>query len=343
MSLLWIEGFEGIGSTNADAQAAMPQKYTCINTTTWVADLGRVNGSSIKGKNFPSASSFETPSLGNVVTVIVGWAWQRPASDVAHKIIELRESTNIGVNVRLKSTGEFEVYNNNTLLATTSGADIGSGTWAYFQLKVKVDNSVGTYELKINGTIVASDGGSFANTEPNTNNYINTVRFSFTTNPSAVTTHFDDIYICDATGSANNDYLGDSYIEGIYPSGAGDSTQFTPDSGSNYARVNENPPDNDTSYVEDSTSGHQDLYAYAAASPTITNTIYGVQINSLAKGSGFSLKNDCKSGGSVSSGSGVSLGSGYGTVVRILETDPATSVAWTPTGLGSAQFGVEVG
>lgn len=73
------------------------------------------------------------------------------------------------------------------------------------------------------------------------------------------------------------------------PDGAGSSTQWTPDSGSNYARVNESTaPDNDTSYVQTATAAQLDLYTFAnltengpTALPYWGYTEYGVLMQSF--------------------------------------------------------------
>lgn len=343
MALLWMEGFEGVGATTNDANAELALKYTTanLNVVGGNVDSGRISGSSFHNLNFPPTPSITTPSFGNIGTIVVGWGWKRPTVYVAHKIVELLEGSNVAVNVRLKSTGEFEIYNGNTLLYTTSGADIGNSTWAYFELKVTTANS-GTYELKINGSSVTG-GPQSGDTQPGSNAYVNTVRFDWPNNYTTITTdftNFDDIYILDSSGSENNTFLGDSRVVAMYPNAAGDSTQFTPSTGNNYAAVDENPSNGDTDYVEDSTSGNKDLYNYDSV-PSLTR-LFGVQINTTAKGSGFSLKQDVKSVGTTSADSGTALGAGYAYITRIVEDDPATGSPWNPTALNAAQFGVEV-
>ena len=87
-------------------------------------------------------------------------------------------------------------------------------------------------------------------------------RIGFFSNDGGAIPYFDDLYVCDGSGSVNNDFLGDVRVVTVRPNGAGGSTQWTPDSGSNYARVNETISGEDSNYVEDGTSGHEDRYAY---------------------------------------------------------------------------------
>ena len=75
-------------------------------------------------------------------------------------------------------------------------------------------------------------------------------------------TYQDDSYVEDVSGE------GDQIPEGYQfamtlPDGAGSSTQWTPDAGSNYARVNEaTAPDDDTTYVEDAAAAQLDRYTF---------------------------------------------------------------------------------
>ena len=114
--------------------------------------------------------------------------------------------------------------------------------------------------------------------------------------------------------------------------------------GSNYADVNENPPDDDTTYVQDSTSGHKDLYAYGSVSGL--STIHGIQIATDARvtdAGSLSLKTLAKSAGVESDDAGQPVAaSTYETYTRVMETDPSGN-AWTEATLNAAQFGVGVG
>ena len=90
--------------------------------------------------------------------------------------------------------------------------------------------------------------------------------------------NFDDLYVCDSAGSTNNGFLGDCRIDTIYPSGAGNYTQFTPSTGSNYTCVDETAP-NTTDYVDGATVGDRDSYALGNLSALSSQTVYGVQVN----------------------------------------------------------------
>lgn len=72
--------------------------------------------------------------------------------------------------------------------------------------------------------------------------------------------------------------IGDCRLTWLLPTAAGSSTQFTPDSGSNFARVNEATPDI-TSYVDGSV-GQVDTYQSA---DTLASTVKSVALVHYAR------------------------------------------------------------
>jgi len=259
------------------------------------------------------------------------------------KIIGLYDGTQQGMNVRLTSAGELAVYRDNTSLATTSGLGLAINTWYYIEFKVVCNDTTGSYELRVDGTSKLSASG--IDTKAGSHAYHNIFQMP---GPSSGACRFDDLYILDGSGSANNDFLGKRRVVGLFPaSDVGGYQEFTCSSGSDhYALVDENPVNDDTDYVESSTTGHKDLWNHSALSGTGTS-IAGIQINTMAKESdatSMTLNTLIKSGATEDAGTGEVIASAsYKVLRRISETDPATGVAWTVSGLNAAQFGVNVG
>ena len=129
--------------------------------------------------------------------------------------------------------------------------------WYYIELKVKCATS-GTFELRVGGTTVTSGTG---NTKLGSHDYHDGFPIFGGAHPAG---RFDDLYFLDASGSTNNDFLGNVCVVTARPDAAGDSTLWTPDSGNNYARVNEAVCGDDSNYVQDGTTDDLDLYNYAA-------------------------------------------------------------------------------
>lgn len=346
MALLWIEGFEAFGTTNGVVPDGIEYKYL-VNSRVPLTDVqaGRIAGHSWYG-NTGSAPTITTPHLGQIASFVTGIGIkydQQPSTDVFFNTYDSNGAQ--AINFRTYWTGsatEIRAYRGGTLLGTSSGAGLTTGTWYYLEFKVVIDNTTGTIDIKVDGSDVLNLTGQ--DTQVGTPQ--NVVSFSLTSS-GATPRYFwyDDWYICDLTGSANNDFLGDHRVDLIVPNAAGDSTQWTPDAGNNYDRVNDNPPDEDTTYVESGTSAQRDLYNYQST-PGLS-AVKGVQLNTVVRETDaeiFSLKHVAKSSTTTDVGSAQVVGSGasWVNIYKIYEENPHTSAAWTDSELNSVQFGIEV-
>lgn len=346
MTLLWIEGFESFGTTNGVAPVGMDYKYA-INNRVPLSDVqaGRVAGHSWYG-NTGSAPTIITPHLGAQTGWVSGLGWKfdvQPGTDLFFNSYDSAGAQ--AINFRSYWTGsaiEIRAYRGGTLLGTSSGAGLSTATWYYIEFKVTIDNSTGTIDVKVDGSDILNLTGQ--DTQVGTPQ--DTVRWSLTS--SGATPRwmwYDDWYICNLSGSTNNDFLGDHRVDLIVPNAAGDSTDWTPDAGNNYDRVNDNPADDDTTYVESGTSTDRDLYNYQST-PGVS-AVKGVQLNTVVRETDaeiFSLKHIAKSGTTTDVGSAQVVGSGsdFITLHKVYEENPDTSAAWTDSELNSAQFGIEV-
>jgi hypothetical protein len=340
MALLWIEGFEGFGdSAGVAPQPAniMSRKYPNINRESFFdIETGR-NGWCIEIQ--PSADYFQTPNLTTDATMICGLAYQLPSGLPASgsNIVALYEGANKGVSIITNVSGTIAAYRGVTLLGT-SVLSLGSATWYYIELKVLTHDSAGTVEVKVNGAtwlnLTSQD------TQIGSNSYHDAARFGVVSEE----TRYDDMYILDSTGSANNDFLGNRKVIALDPDGAGDDSDWTPSAGSNYQNVDDGDEvDEDTTYNETSTDTHQDLYTYGDLSG-VTTLVNGIQMTAEARvtvGS-MDLSNVIKTGTTTDAGSANTITStAYVTTVRVEEVDPDTAVAWTPSGVNGAQFGIK--
>jgi hypothetical protein len=275
-------------------------------------------------------------------TLIVGIAFRLATLPAAHKpVIELYDGTTLGMSVHVDPAGSLSVYKATTLVATTSTVSLSATTWYYLEFKVKC-SATGTYEVKLDNVSVASNGSY--NTKAGTNNYHDRVMIQ---NAGGSESWLDDYYICDSTGSLNNDFLGPCRVVAINPS-ADDAVNWStvyPALSDHYADVDDGATcDDDTTYVEDNTTGHRDLFDYANA--TIVTSIYGLSINTTCRvtdANSVDLKTVVVSGANESTTTDAISSTDYLTKSVISETDPNTSSAWDVSNINSAFFGIEVG
>jgi len=344
MALLWMEGFEDIGTSigsNPAPTGILSRKYpTVVYPEYTVLRAGRVAGYSLECT--ASWPDIRTPQLTTNATMVVGFGYWWDV-DFSSMIFGLYDGTTLGMNVHKEYGGELGVYRGSTQLAVTSGLGLVLSTWYWIEFKTLCNGSTGTYELRVGGVSRLSASGQ--NTKAGSNNYHNVFRMLGVSNTHC---RFDDIYILDGSGSINNDFLGNRKVVALYPNGdVNGYTDFTCSSGStHYALVDENPVNDDTDYVEDGTSGHKDLWDYPALTGTGSN-IAGIQINSMVRetdATSMTLNTLIKSGATEDAGTGEVIGStSYKVLKRIAETDPNTAAPWTVSGVNAAQFGVKVG
>jgi hypothetical protein len=111
--------------------------------------------------------------------------------------------------------------------------------------------------------------------------------------------------------------------------------------GSNAALVNETLQDGATSYVYDANVGDADFYTIAATAGTPT-TVVAVTTRGFVQKSDAGSRSGAvqlKSGATTVASTTTALSTTFAWLWRTDQTDPATSAAWTPTGVNNVQIG----
>lgn len=287
-----------------------------------------------------------TKLLGSSIqTLIVGCAINITGFNAGTmQIFQLVDSATLQVDLRLDATGHPQVTRNGTVLGTSTYV-FNLGIEHYIELKCKIDDSVGTYEVHVDGVQVLV--GSSADTKNTANATADRVVFGpFGSGSTGVVgARIDDIYICDSSGSANNDFLGDIRVDAVLPSGDGSNSGLTTSTGSAHAAlVDETPATDDTDYNQSASVGNKDTYAFTDITHT-PSAIFGAQVCLQAKKDDAGARSICavtRSGGSDFDGSAQVLSTSYAVFRTMLELDPNTSAAWTKTNLNAAEFGMKV-
>lgn len=336
MTLLFMDGFDHYSS------AQINRKWGGTSGGTLSMQAGRFAGQSFRLQN----------TAGNVVsgifsnthhTVILGmainWATYGP-------VVLLRDNGTAQVELRINGSGQLYVTRNGTVIAGPSTNSISINTWYYVEFKVKIDNSAGTVEVRVNGTSTGWINATGLDTQNTANAYVNQIVLTNNGTLGIINNHFDDLYFLNTLGTRNNNFLGDSRIETLYPTGAGNSTQWTPNTGNNWAAVDEpGTQDDDTTYISSQTVGHKDTYGYgnlASSSGYVaavqTDVLYRVDTSGTR-----SVVPVTRSGGSEADGNTITVSSAtYAVAKEIQELNPLTTAEWTRTEVNAAEFGVKV-
>jgi hypothetical protein len=347
MGLLFTDGFDSYA-----ASADLVKKWAAANSPwTWGAATGRYGGggvSVIAGNNGAGLIS-----LGNVLpgasTGIFAIGFYAKFTNAAptgtiSPWVDILDGANTRAGGLGLTTSRFvTLLSSSAAIMGTGTRSVCDGNWHYFEWRFNLANAVNTQTLYIDATVELNISANMTAATRNPT----AIRF-VQNNAGIAFLGLDDVFVYDSTGSPNaaNDYpVGIATIYTTRP--ASDSAvQFTPDSGiTNYNRVNEVNGDGDSSYVQASSTGFQDLYNYGALSAGGPITILGAMANSYIENAVTGTQNFnaiCKSSGTQATGTAIMCPTSYKVRQQAFNTDPNTGGAWTTATLNAATFGARV-
>lgn len=361
MALMFVDSFDMTPASVDGVNAADHYRKWLNNTAILMSTGGRRNGGYIRtsytsrllygfngideiifGAAIKQPEGFLGTSGGSSKFLMFGydeyWPWIIGSTDSGALYVEKYSYTSNGSLINPPMT-----------LRTRDGL-FHSGDWYHLEVRMKFGAS-GTIRMRVNDEEVITYSGETRNQAgltptvvvPNLFNWIGLGSYLSNT----VGMYFDDVYLCNALGATNNDFLGDCRVDVVYPIADSGPNQFTatPAGGDNYTKVDESRWDLASSYVSSSNPGDRDIYAFGDVTSS-SDVYYGIQINAVARKSDAGprrMKILTRSGGVVYSSSDYYLNeTAFIDHLQIRETNPATGTAWTDASISSAEFGVEV-
>lgn len=328
--LKFLDGFDHY------ATADVTKKWTAISGSS--VTIGAV-GRRLSGQLRLGSSSYITKTLPASAGWVIGFAFRAASLPAgAMSIISLLDNGTIQCSLRLNPDG--------TLSATGGGSStvvLSANAYYYIEWKVTIADSVpeGTCKVRVNGAdVITIPAGQ--SVKATANAHANQIRLgNATTSPDI---DFDDLYVCDKTGTTNNDFLGDCRVDTQFPNADGAVTNFATSSGAtHYTLVDEVTP-NTTDYVDSANVGDRDLYEFTNLTSLGTSTVYGVQVSTAVQkddAGSRSIAVTARSNGTNVDGATQALSTSQLFHSSIFETDSA-AVAWTQTSVDAAQFGIKV-
>lgn len=338
MALLFMDGFDHY------ATADLTKKWTLsAGLPSIVSTPVRRSGGALD--TVATASNYVQKTLpSSIGTVYFGFAFHPGVAfpSTSSSFVLLMDGSTFQVELRMTSTGQIAAARNGTVLGTST-AVVPINTFSYIEAMFVISPTAGIVEVRLNGNATPILSLTGQNTRNSANSTINTVRLG--TYNAAGRSYYDDFYICDASGSSNNNFLGDVRIDTLFPTADGTYSQFTPSTGtSHFALVDEAAP-NTTDYNDGSAVGNRDSYQVADLSAITSQTIYAVQVNAAVQKDDAGAKSAAvfmRSGSTNADGPSTVLGTSQIYLTQIHATDPATAAAWTPAGVNAAEAGVLV-
>lgn len=255
-------------------------------------------------------------------------------------ILKLRDNANAAdqLSLELQLDGAIELLRGATLLDATAAGVMTAGAWRYLELQVTIDNSIGAYELRVDEVNVMSASG--VDTQESASATLDHVQLRY----GGTGTIWDDFYMLNASGSVNNDFLGDVMVETLYATGNGTTNAWTPLSGSNFQMVDEPQQDGDTTYVSTSAAGNIDLYAMGNLTDLAGGTVLAVSVATCLRHDSATqtARNVLRTGGSNFEGGDIAVPAAYAYSESIWETNPDTTSAWTESEVNALEAGVKL-
>lgn len=339
MSLLFFDGFD------IYATADLSKRWTSVTGSPTIdATGGRRSGGALLAPSNQNSSRNVTKSLpSNYSTLVAGFNFRPVTFDSSTvTFFQFTDGGTAQLSLRLNADGTISVCRSTGTVIETTVTAVTADADNYIEFKATIHDTTGSYELRLNGVDIASDTN--VDTKQTSNAYINGILVGTTGGLVVKTWKFDDLYVLDTSGSTNNDFLGDVRIDAVYPTADGNYTGWTPSTGTDhYALVDDTTP-NESDYVSSSTAAEQDSYTMGNPETLASEIIYGVQVSVAAlkdDAGSRSIKVGVRSGTTDSVSGAQALSTTQAYYSHILETDPNTSVAWTPSGVNSLEALIE--
>lgn len=342
-------------SINHYASATAPKKGWTFGAgqTTVEASLGRNGSGAIQVTTtaaLPTMGASAPISGVSGTTAIVGFAFKVSAvtRDRDYDILTIFNGSTEQITVTLSLSGTLSVRRGTrtgTVLGTTA-TTLGTATWYFLELKVLFSDTVGTYDLKIDGTSAVS--GSSADTVVSGAAWSGIafrIQSQNAGSGNQPTFLYGDVYVCDGSGGSENDFLGDHAVDRLLPStGNGTNTAWSLSTGSDHGALVDENPMNESDYVYTSTINAVDTFNYPAMA--LGGTVKAVQVVLFAKAAVAGVRQltaTCViSGTTYAHGTPQVLGSDWTCYRFVFLVSPATGIAWTTAEIDGAEFGAKV-
>jgi hypothetical protein len=341
MAVVLIEGFDHYPTGSSTAAGGLSGRWAVSTTSAWTFPAGRFagrcarrSGSGVITMDRALPSELTSLSVGVAFTIDTA-----APSSATQEIIALRSSGGAQLVIGVTTGGLLTVGRAsfaNILGTEAEGNPLQAEAWYYLEIEAVIHGSTGAVKVYKNGVEVISATG--VNTKGQSQDGVSTVRLRMPGTAAWAASSFDDVYVVDAATR-----LGDSRVITLVPDGD-TGKDWSPSSGEdNYAMVDEEQVDGDTSYVASSTPGDLDFYTIGDLGVT-PETIHAVQLMMCARKDDAATREvrlKLKSGSTVENGATQAVGSSYQYFQEIYDEDPGTEGPWTASAVDAMQIGIE--
>ena len=264
-------------------------------------------------------------------------------------IIELQgASSQIQFKVHLDGGGTVLVESNAGAVVAVSPHAIQPGVWHNIEFKVSLADS-GSFSMKVDNVLLINAASGDFKGDAGTATF---VHLALSGNSDC---WYDKILIADSSGSYNNDWLGDFRMEMALPTANGGTTGWTASAGSQYQCIDDaigfssgsSGSGYGADYISTSTLNAISQFTMGTISASNYSSILFCGLYHIARSdtTGDSIAGVCKSSATTGLGATMPLlgttDAWYCWRRSYFDRDPNGSIAWTPTAINAAEFGVK--
>jgi hypothetical protein len=275
----------------------------------------------------------------NAASAWFGFRFRPVTLPASSSEIFARVLTNAGGNqfyLFVDSGGHIVSHDSANAVITTGSTVLSAGSTYLIELTVTQGNP-GTYQVRINGNVEMGDS---THNMATTNVGSLVLGKAINTNGQTVNFIYDDWYISSSGYEGTNT----GKVAIILPNGAGTTNAWTAGTApSNYTDVLEVPTDGATTTIQSTAQNNVATFNMTdSATAGISGTIQAVKeiTNCIQVTTASAFKNRFKSGATNSDSATFSGGSAYAWKGFVQLTDPATTMAWTTTGIDALELGM---
>ena len=261
--------------------------------------------------------------------------WRTHSLATSNGLMHVLSDANIMILIRRNfSTGVIDVFRGATNIVSGTKTFVVNTTYL-IEIWIKIADSGGRVKLKVDGVTDIDFTGDTKNSSYAQFNRVKLGRD--TVGRGNGNAHFDNFIMDDAA------WIGDTKIQAILPTGAGNTTGWTPSAGNNWACVDERPP-SDVDYVSINANDQVDTYQAGNMAGSI-DSVKCVQIQSRTESDGTptptNLKLVVRSGGTDYLSGDKSVPAAPKGLWNLWENNPADSLAWEEADINAMEIGIK--
>lgn len=354
MALLWMDGFDTYGTHGQGATDMISASgYVNVQGVSMHNETRTGRGLCVQMSN--GAAVYQGARCRRAFVtrdeIVIGWAIRTMPNDLAclgnilydNRIGTVRSQLSLWLNAQggitlLRGSGDSATV----FLDASDPNIIFPNVWHYVEVKYKPGSHT---IVRLDGATVLNAEGGYNPSCPTSVNMFQFQNLSGEFNLNGWYKYFDDLYICDTTGSLFNDFCGDVVIHALMPlQDAGPNQMAAYGAGlSNYTAVDDIPPDEDLSYLYSNTLGHVEMFDLDNLPANIIDVL-AVSVHTRARkdAAGTSnIKVKCRYGDDTADSGAMTLTTVFTNKHHIFMTAPDGG-GWNKVKANNMHIGVEI-